>query len=318
MSFEVAQYAATDAARWDAFVRDSRNGTFLLERSFMDYHADRFEDHSLLLLDGEGRICALLPANRAGDELHSHAGLSYGGLVLGRRGGTADAIAMLEAVRGYMRAHALVRLHYKTIPWIYHRQPAEDDRYALFRADAALTRRDVLAVVPREDRLRFQERRTRGVKTARRAGVIVEESLDFAPFWSVLDATLRARHGVGPVHSLAEIELLRSRFPERIRLFSATLEGGVVAGAVVFETERVAHVQYIAAAPAGRDVGALDAVFDHLLGSVYRDKPYFDFGISNEDQGRTLNVGLIEQKEGFGARAVAHDYYTVTCGTAND
>jgi hypothetical protein len=314
VSYTVCRYAATDAAAWDGFVEDSRNGTFLIQRGFMDYHADRFEDHSLLLRDTTGRLAAVLPANARDGELHSHGGLTYGGFIYGPRGGAGDALAMLDAVRTYMREHGFARLHYKTIPWIYHRQPAEDDRYALFRADAALVRRDVLSVVARDNRLRYQERRSRGVKAARKASVEVVESADFAAYWPVLDATLRERHGVAPVHSLDEIRLLHARFPQSIRLFMASHGGAAVAGAVLFETPRVAHVQYISSGEAGREVGALDAVFDHLLAHVYVDKPYFDFGISNEQQGRVLNLGLVEQKEGYGARAVAHDYYVVECG----
>jgi hypothetical protein len=314
VNFTVDRYLPSTAGEWDSFVDGSRNGTFLLRRGFMDYHADRFEDHSLVVRDAADRIVALLPASRSGDEIHSHAGLTYGGFVYGPRSGAADAVSMMEAVISYMRDHGLVRLHYKTIPWIYHRQPAEDDRYALFRAGAALVRRDVLSVVPREERLRYQERRRRGAKGAAKAGVAVAESGDYQSYWAVLDQTLRDRHGVAPVHSLQEIQLLASRFPANIRLFTANLGGAVVAGALVFESHRVAHVQYIASGPDGREVGALDAVFDHLLGVVYRDKPFFDFGISNEEQGRVLNVGLLEQKEGFGARPVAHDYYLVEAG----
>lgn len=315
MSYAVSRYSASDAGAWDAFVDASRNGTFLINRGFMDYHADRFDDHSLLLHDAGGRLAAVLPANARDGELHSHGGLTYGGFIYGPRGGVGDALAMLHAVRDYMRAGGFARLHYKTIPWIYHRQPAEDDRYALFRADAVLVRRDVLSVVARDGRLRYQERRSRGVKAARKAGVVVIESKDFASYWPVLEATLRQRHDVAPVHSLDEIQLLHGRHPSSIRLFTASRGGTTLAGAVVFETPRVAHVQYISSGDAGRQVGALDALFDHLLAEVYLDKPYFDFGISNEEQGRMLNSGLVEQKEGFGARAVAHDHYLLECGT---
>jgi lipid II:glycine glycyltransferase (peptidoglycan interpeptide bridge formation enzyme) len=34
-----------------------------------------------------------------------------------------------------------------------------------------------------------------------------------------------------------------------------------------------------------------------------------DFGISTELDGRQLNAGLIDYKEGFGARAVNYDFY---------
>jgi hypothetical protein len=35
---------------------------------------------------------------------------------------------------------------------------------------------------------------------------------------------------------------------------------------------------------------------------------HFDFGTADECDGRYLNRGLIDQKEGFGARAVVHDH----------
>ncbi|MGI8559973.1 MAG: GNAT family N-acetyltransferase [Luteimonas sp.] len=312
MSLRVERYRPQLAPDWNAFVAASRNGTFLLDRGYMDYHADRFHDHSLVLRDGSANMVALLPANEHDGVLHSHAGLTYGGLVLGPGSGAADAIETLETVRAYLSDQGLTSLHYKTIPWIYHRQPAEEDRYALFRAGARLTRRDVLSVVAREDRLRYQERRARGIKAARKAGVEVGGSVDYAGFWPLLADNLQTRYGVAPVHSLPEIQSLHERFPDRIRLFTAHQENAVVAGSVIYESHRVAHVQYISASDAGRRMHALDLLFDALLTGPYVDKPYFDFGISNEQAGQVLNVGLAEQKEGFGARSVVHDYYELS------
>lgn len=296
------------AVEWNAFVGASKNGTFLLDRNYMDYHADRFLDHSLLVRDGT-QLVAVLPANESKGWLDSHGGLTYGGLVLGLLTGAQAVLAMFEALRAYVRAHALAGIRYKTIPSIYHRHPAEEDRYALFRLDARLTRRDVLSVVPGGERIRYQDRRARGVKAAAKAGVSVAEATDFSAFWAVLAENLRARFGVDPVHSLGEISWLRDRFPESIRLFEATIGGCVVAGCVVYETHRVAHVQYISASERGKALHALDAVFHHLLTERYAHKPFFDFGISNEEAGRILNVGLVAQKEGFGARTMVHDYY---------
>ncbi len=312
MTLRVERYRPELAADWNTFVAGSRNGTFLLNRGYMDYHADRFHDHSLVVYDHNANMIALLPANEHAGHLHSHAGLTYGGLLLGPRSGAAEVIEMFDAVRGYLGEHGLASLQYKTIPWIYHRQPAEEDRYALFRAGARLTRRDVLSVVAREDRLRYQERRARGIKAARKAGVEVRESLDYAGFWPLLADNLLTRYGVAPVHSLPEIQSLHQRFPDRIRLFTAHQENAVVAGAVIYDSHRVAHVQYISASDAGRRMHALDLLFDALLTGPYVDKPYFDFGISNEQAGQVLNAGLAEQKEGFGARSVVHDYYELS------
>lgn len=312
VSMRIERYHPELAREWNAFAAASRNATFLLDRGYMDYHQDRFHDHSLVLRDEDRRIVALLPANEHAGHLYSHAGLTYGGLVVDGRSGAADVLDMFGAIRAHLAGHGLDGLHYKTIPWIYHRQPAEDDRYALFRLGARLVRRDVLTVVPRLERLPYQERRRRGIKAARKAGVSVQESDDYAGFWQVLSDNLEARHGVSPVHSLEEIRQLHARFPQAIRLFTATLDGTVVAGVVVYESDRVAHVQYISADEAGRRVRALDLLFDVLLTHAYRDKPYFDFGISNEQSGQVLNIGLVEQKEGFGGRSVVHDYYELS------
>ncbi len=309
---EVQRYQGSNSDTWNDFVRASKNGTFLFDRDYMDYHSDRFVDHSLVLRSEDGRILALLPATERDGALYSHAGLTYGGLILGNGTGSVAAIEMLEAIRFYLASLDLTVLHYKTIPSIYHKQPAEEDRYALFRAGAVLTRRDVLSVVPREDRLKYQERRARGVKASAKAGVQIVESQDFQPFWRILEDNLRERFGARPVHSLEEIKLLRSRFPECIRLFEARVEQQTAAGCVIFETDRVAHVQYISTSEFGKKIHGLDALFDHLLRNVYPEKHFFDLGGSNGETGEELNKGLVEQKEGFGSRTIVHDYYSLT------
>ncbi|HUR80134.1 MAG TPA: GNAT family N-acetyltransferase, partial [Thermoanaerobaculia bacterium] len=75
------RFTPDDAPAWNEFVRASRNGTFLFDRGYMDYHADRFEDRSLLFFDSADRLVAVLPAHRRGTELISHGGLTYGGFV---------------------------------------------------------------------------------------------------------------------------------------------------------------------------------------------------------------------------------------------
>jgi hypothetical protein len=297
---------------WDAFVRASKNGTFLLTRGYMDYHADRFADHSLLVRDPERRLVGVMPAHANGDRVESHAGLSYGGLVTGPEMKAPQCLRAFEAVAGYLMGNGFRAWAYKSIPHIYHRRAAEEDRYALFLMGAQTVRRDLLSVVETAARIPFQTRRERGVKKARAAGVVIQERTTFDEFWGMLTDALGQRHAARPVHSLAEISGLRERFPANIRLFVAAPVSprftSASAGVVIYESDRVAHCQYIAASPEGRAVGALDLLFDHLLKDVYRDIPYFDFGSSHEDGGRTVNLGLIEQKEGFGARAVAHEH----------
>ncbi|HVY61572.1 MAG TPA: GNAT family N-acetyltransferase, partial [Planctomycetota bacterium] len=130
---EVRRYAAGDRERWDAFVRAAKNATFLFERGYMEYHADRFADHSLLFVDGAGELVGALPASEREGELVSHGGLTYGGVVCGAGMRAALMLEVFEALLAHVRSAGLRRLVYKPVPHIYHALPAEEDLYALFR-----------------------------------------------------------------------------------------------------------------------------------------------------------------------------------------
>ncbi len=277
----------------------------------MDYHRDRFADYSLLISDDKGHLVALLPANRENDTIISHGGLTYGGFVVGDDMKTPLMLEVFECVFDHLVKGGFAHFVYKTMPYIYHRVPAEEDRYTLFLCHAQFVRRGVLTVVTNQERLPFQERRARGIRKAQARGLAVRESENFAAFWEILTDILKKMHNTSPVHSLQEISLLHSRFPSNIRLFACFRREEMLAGTVIYESERVAHVQYIASNEQGRAAGALDSLFNFLLGKVYRQKPFFDFGTSDEDNGTYLNKGLIDQKEGFGARAVVHDHYSI-------
>ena len=47
----------------------------------MDYHNHRFTDYSVMIYK-ENELYALLPANKVGDKVISHQGLTYGSFVL--------------------------------------------------------------------------------------------------------------------------------------------------------------------------------------------------------------------------------------------
>jgi len=314
----VAPFRAGDAEDWNRFVAASRNGTFLFDRRYMDYHADRFADASLVFR-AAARVVALLPANRVDDRLLSHGGLTYGGLVLGEDAGMATVSRLFEALLAHMAAEGVASLLYKPVPAIYHRAPAEEDLYALFRLGARLVRRDLLTVVPPRDAPAVAHgRRYVLKKLARRDDVEVAASDDWAGFWGVLADRLEGRYAVRPTHTLAEIRLLADRFPGAIRLLAGRLGGRLCAGLVLYETPTVVHAQYMAADDEARRLGVLDAVVERAIAAAAESGKWFDFGISTEDGGRFLNEGLAAYKESFGGRSVVHDFYELGPVAAGD
>ncbi|HEY2972564.1 MAG TPA: GNAT family N-acetyltransferase [Pyrinomonadaceae bacterium] len=306
------QYEVGQKRAWDEFVDAAKNGVFLFKRDYIEYHADRFPDASLMFFDEDERLVALLPAtSNEPDVLSSHAGLTFGGVVSGDSMKAGLMLEVFDALLAHARGAGFTRLIYKAIPHIYHRVPAEEDLYALFRNGAHLFRRDVSSTIDMNERLPFSKGRKWSIKQALKSGVEVAQSFDFETFMAIEERVLGARHGIRPVHTAAELRFLADRFPDQIKLFAASRTGEMLAGVVIYESQRVAHAQYIAATDAGKAAGAVDLVINHLINDYYVGKKFFDFGISTEEGGRQLNAGLVENKQGFGGRAVAYDFYEI-------
>ena len=277
----------------------------------MDYHKESFEDHSLLISNDKGKLIALLPANLKDHNLVSHGGLTYGGFIINNQMSTSLMIDLFKETKLHLKLNSIKKFIYKTIPSIYHKAPSEEDRYALFIEKAKLIRRDVLSVINFKNQIEYQKRRLRGIKKAKKSDLDVHRVYNFKSFWDILESVLLRYHNNSPTHSLEEIEYLSEKFPKNIKLFGCSRNDILIAGVIIYESEKVAHTQYIASNDEGRQYGALDIIFDFLIKIYYKNSMFFDFGISNENEGLYLNRGLIEHKEGYGARAIVHDYYEI-------
>ena len=302
-------YNKEDREKWDAFVDDSKNGTFMLKRGYVEYHADRFVDASVVFEDENTNVVAVMPASRHGNEVRSHGGLTYGGIISDKKMTAVKMLDVFDALKFYLKAEGVERLIYKRVPTIYYNYPSDEDLYALFRNGAELFRRDLSTAICLPDAIPFSSVRTRYAKKARKIGLEVRETQDYGRYIDVLTQVLSSRHNTKPPHTAGELELLSSRFPDVIKLFCAYRGDEMLAGVLIFDTPNVVHAQYIANSEAGRDVGALDLVMQYLISEYSIGKKYFDFGISTEDQGHYLNVGLVGQKEMFGGRGVIYDFY---------
>ena len=305
--FTLIPYSEDVQSFWDSVVNSSKNGNFLHLRDYISYHAQRFDEQSVLVKKN-GNVVAVFPCNRIGGQIISHSGLTYGGLIYTTELRAVDVLDIFKIIMDYYRGMGCTSLLYKVIPHIFHRYPADEDLYALFRMGAKLVRRDISSAVALNGKLKLSESRRGALRKAVKQGISVQEGVFFLAFHSLLLDVL-LKFGSHPVHSPEELLLLNNRFPNRIRLFGAYDKDRLLAGALVYDFGSVVHTQYLASSDEGKGLGALDYVLSHLLDDVFSDRQYFSFGISTEHDGQFLNEGLIFQKEGFGGRGVVHDFY---------
>lgn len=311
--FEITRYSADKKAEWNDFISRSKNGTFLFNRNYMDYHSDRFDDHSLMFYIKD-RLYAVLPANVKDGTLYSHQGLTYGGLVMDDSASASDTVELFSEMNSCLKTDGIAKVVYKVMPWIYHNVPAEEDIYAIFRTcNAKLIAREISSTIIMDNKIKWHRDRRYGINKAHNNGVTVSRSNDLAAFWQILTSNLGNKYGVKPVHTLEEMQLLQSRFPDNIVLYVATKDNEVLGGTVLYITSQVIHAQYISASPEGKRLRVIDAIYDVILNHDYSCfHKYFDFGKSTEQNGLYLNESLIYQKEGFGGRGVCYDTYEWT------
>ena len=310
MKYNISRYSSAHTLEWNQLVSESKNGLFFFNRSFMNYHSDRFIDHSLLIYKEE-KLVAVLPANEIDNIIYSHQGLTFGSLVFSSKLRTSNVLDIFDEILKYYKKNNFIKLIYKTIPYIFSSYPSQEDLYCLFRNNAKLIRRDVSSVIEIENRLSFSSSKKNQVNKLIKNGLIVKENNDYNTFWNLLISVL-ARHNVKPVHSLEEINLLHKSFPNNIKLYTVENDTEILAGIVIFIFGNTVHTQYMANSEEGRKKGVLSLINFQLLNEFYSNYKYYSFGISTEQNGFFLNEGLIQQKEEMGARAVTLDFYEIS------
>lgn len=330
---QVIRYTRDKSQEWDQLVKVSKNGTFLFLRDYMDYHADRFVDHSLMYYSDKGKLLAVMAANEkhvvteVGEEqkiLYSHQGLTYGGFVLSPHVHAAEVGELFALTLSYLRAQGFSEWHYKQIPSIYHRLPSDEDDYWLWMHQAQLEDCSLMTVIPlhhpsqdtaqHPDLNLVSASKRNNSNRLLRQGYRVVYNAPIADFWPILTQNLQERFGAKPVHTFSEISLLQQRFPQRIQCCTVVSpDGETLAGTLLYLTDRVVKAQYTSASPAGKQLKALDFLILQLLRhfSDTSSLSYFDFGTSMLANSTVLNDGLVLQKEGFGGRGIASRIFRI-------
>jgi len=311
----IIRYTEQHRALWEEFVSNSKNGTFHLSRNFIDYHGTKFIDHSLLAFD-EDKLVGVLAMNESGKEVFAHQGLTYGGWVLSQNIRLDEFHELFKNFLNYLSTQGSETLHYKTIPFMYHQIPSQEDLHLMHLAGAVCSGQHVNPVIIPSNVPKFQERRVRGMKKALKEGVRIETSENIDMYYSIVEDLLKA-YNSKPAHSREELLDLKNRFRIEIILHAAFVGNEMCAGILCFETPNCVRFQYIASTLEGKEKGALDLLFATLIQETYSKKNFIDFGTSTNDQGASLALGISQQKEGFGARTSVQPIYTLALNSVN-
>lgn len=264
----------------------------------MDYHHDRFNDASLMVFKND-RLVACVAGNQVDQSFYSHQGITYGGIIFQQ-----DAVSIITDIIDVIMQYLTARYHFIEWRWqpaIYN--PIHDNMINYLNQLGCNT---IIAYnnmhVNLNKELRFSSKKTAGYRNGKFDKFNLVVNHDFNSYWNlVLKPRLLDKYNSKPVHSLSEINLLASRFPDQIKQYLVYSDDKLLAGVTFFIKDTIVKSQYAAATVNGMKTRALEYLYVEAIRSFkHSGLQYLDFGHVNDRDG-VINKGLKRFKEELGA-----------------
>ncbi len=296
---ETIKYSKDKKEKWDVFVASSDIPIFMFYRDYIDYHKERFNDHSLIIFK-KGKIIALIPGHLKDNCYYSHMGLTFGGLIVKKHTGFKLIKEIYNSICRYLEEKNISGFQLKLQPSFYSETYSQSQTF-LFQSNIKSHTDIKLGTCIYTHKHAFPkssiEKRKLNLNQFE-----LNYSDDLESFWNILENNLSTFHNTKPVHSLDEIIYLRKLFPEGIKLFVAKNKqtGKIDAGAVLYVFKNIIKLQYLAVSNEGRANRASHALYYGFISKYKAKVDFIDLGNCMDDID-VINYNLLYIKERFGA-----------------
>jgi len=308
MEIKLVDYAEEFRETWESFLNsDPRNGDFMMRRSFLSYHGDRFIDRSLFFVENS-EIISVFPAaslKSSPKSVVSHPGASYGGIAYKTKYGGAPLVEMASTIIQHYKNLGMEHLYIKAKPHIYSNPSGSEDIYTWWRLGANLEKVDLSNIIE-VDKFEFSTRRIRALRKLSASNVEVCEGIHFlVQAYKICLETLQSRHNTSPVHTLEDLKFLANVLPGNIRITVCYIAGVLSSGLILFVNQNAAIVQYWGSTDSGREMNALDPlVVDAIEWCRKNQLTWFVPGVSTSESGLKVDAGIYEYKLSLGSGTI--------------
>lgn len=316
--YQICRFEEELAEIWDDFVMGKAiNGTFLQTRNFLNYHPkQRFSDCSLVIYDEKNELCAVVPACEIMEDgkkiFFSHKGSTFGGIILSSQIYRAKYLLPLvtELIEYWMK-NGFKNVVIKNTSDLFSRKKMYLLEYILvfsgFREYKELSTYIELSEYKEDILSHFSKRKQRNVRNCLKQKLVVREISqegEIRDFYNVLCENLQ-KYNTKPVHTVQELlEFRNVRLKNECGFFGCFTENKLIAGSMMFyfNNVNVAHAQYLAALSEYNKLSPMTFVYYSLI-PLMKERGFdkLSWGITTEDCGKILNMGLVTSKEEFGS-----------------
>lgn len=284
---------------WDNFVNNCWNGTIYHTRKFINYHpVNKFEDESIMIYDKNKLIC-VIPVCKNNDKYFSYKGSTYGGPVIEYKYMNIKKLTnLINLIFNYydnkleMRIANDIYFNYSQSSLIYLLQNKLNIKMEL---SWYITYFDINKIKNKDNKRTLSLINNYNV-------YITENKNDFILFYNILENTLKTRHNTTPTHSLDELLYLKNIFPNELKLCIVKQNNIILSGILFIKVNNNNYYTiYITKNYKINNIsqsilsGSILYIIQYFMNTI---KPaLLDFGISTENRGELLNIGLSEFKQ---------------------
>ncbi len=309
MKYNIVKYNPKYQPAWDDLIDRSANGTFLHKRAYMDYHAHRFTDYSLLIFE-EKKLRAVLPAHQVKLQVVAHNGLTYSDIIFQKKLKFEHKAGIVKEVLQYLFEQKIKSLYIKNIPFIYQTVIDQSNDYIYFQTQASIKLIKPFFVMFKDNGYKPNRNRLKNLKKLDISNYTLVSGLEhLTDFWQIVENNLQRRYQTRPVHNLKEIQLLMNRFPEQIKFYGLIQNNKMLAGALVYLVNKAMHFQYIHSVAGHKERKAVEWLTYRVI-QKFSNYNYISFG-SSEVSGNNLNSGLVYWKESFNSRIINQLHFEI-------
>lgn len=328
MDLCITYYTKENRTIWDEFVLNkSMNGTFLHTRRFIEYHPEnRFVDKSILIKKGMEVIALVLGCQEnVNGELNyiSHSGSSFGGIIISKDFYKIKYVnEILNKLLQFLKTENFDRITLKNPPDILCQESQALLEYFLyyrqFQCFDELGTCIEISKISDSIPMNFSSNKRRDYRYSLKHPldlIKLEDKQQISAFHTLLSENLM-KFDKKPVHTINELLRLKEDILSgEMEFYGVYFQERLTAGSMIFKffngKNKVWHTQYLASNKEYQKYYVMDFLIGELIRlSKESGYDYFSFGISTEDKGRKLNMGLAQFKEGFGGSNILYKTYT--------
>jgi len=301
----VVKYKEEYETVWDDFVNNGIFGTVHHTRAFMNYHpSNRFMDHSILIYYKQELICVVPACKRHATDVcyFSYLGATYGGPVFSNK---YCATKYLLPIIDVMLDHYENKIEFRLANNIYFKE----DIFILY---CILGNR--LTMVPElswyvntnEDfinNITNKRNKSNLIKIIKNTEIHCEKKSeldDYMNFYTMLNDGLNARHDTTPTHTREEFIHLSNILQDKQALYLVKQNNDMILGGVyvIKVTSQCWYTFYIS-----KNIHTDNhAAILYLMYTIHADAkkegvPLLDYGITTENRGKNINIGLADFKQ---------------------